>query len=82
MFYDKTVWHYEVLGYKNPEGLGQEDVHETPIPRKPDALKMGRALSRTYKRVEVLAVETPVGEPNNLLGDRLVAAWVNGRKTA
>ncbi len=82
MFYDNTVWHYEVLGYNNPEGRGQEAAHEWPIARKADALRIGRTMSRTYKRVEVIAVETDANDTSNLLGDKLVAAWENGRKTA
>lgn len=83
MIYFDTVWHYEVLAYSRPERLELgPDKQETLIMRKSEAMKIARGYAKRYKRVEVLAVEVDADDSNNLLGDELVAAWENGRKTA
>lgn len=81
MFTD-SITIYEVSAYTDAENT-QQPCYMDKFKRKADALRDARRIKGQYARVEVVAIEVDVNDPNNLLGeDGLVALWKHGKKTA
>lgn len=79
--FQQVFSHYEVAAYKS-ESDRPEQMYQFNTKR--DALSRAKLLAETFDfpYVEVLAIYVNADDHTDLAGDKLIAVWRDGKRTA